>query len=82
METKIQVKIKMNNNKEVILDQEEARELYWKLKEVFEKDTVYVPYQPYIPVYPYYYEDPYPIKWQRWTTSSGGTSVECITESN
>jgi len=56
MEAKIQVKIKMDNDKEVILDQKEAKELFEKLREIFTKDQTYVPIwvEKWYPTYPYY----------------------------
>lgn len=54
MEAKISVKIKVAKGKEITLDADEAKELYMKLKEIFEEKekVTFVPYRVYDPVYP------------------------------
>jgi len=42
METSIQVKIKMENGTEIVVNQDEAKELFEKLGEIFEKDIEYI----------------------------------------
>jgi len=51
MNVSIEIKIKMEDGKEVILKDKEARELFLKLSEIYEVDKAkeYVPYYPYIP---------------------------------
>jgi hypothetical protein len=51
MEATIQIKIKLDKGKELLLSQEDAKKLYDKLHELFgEKERVaYVPYVPYTP---------------------------------
>ena len=57
MKTEIIVKIKINDNTEVELTQEEAQELYCKLKDIFNKKEIFpipAPVYPDYPVYPTY----------------------------
>jgi hypothetical protein len=52
MDIKINIKIKMEKGKEINLNSDEAKELYYKLKDLYEKQFVTV--NPYNPVYPYW----------------------------
>lgn len=57
METKINIKIKMDSKKEINLDYEQGKELYEKLKQIYEKTSVSYP------CYPIIYHEPYKITW-------------------
>jgi len=55
MDVKINIKIKMEKGKEINLNSDEAKELYYKLKDLYEKQFVTVnPYNPVYPVSPYW----------------------------
>jgi len=62
MNTKIEVKIKMDNGKKVVLNSEEARELMLKLQQIFSPSLTWCPTR-----YPVWYSDNTTI------TYSGGT---------
>jgi len=78
MEAKISVKIKVAKGKEITLDADEAKELYIKLKEVFEEKVTYIPYwqdpfawKPYIPnIWPY------------WSTTAETATLTYSTDKN
>jgi hypothetical protein len=63
----------------IILDKDAAKELYFKLKELFDsKNPTYIPYPiypqpayPYIPLYPTYFRSP----WCTATTNLANISV-------
>ena len=69
MNINVEVKIKMDKGTELILKNDEAKELYLKLKELYEKETTWVPL-PYYPVQPYIWE-PYKV----WYSSDNTYSV-------
>ena len=50
MEIKMEIKIKLNEEKEIVLDEAEARELYTRLKNLF--DSNYTITYPSYPNYP------------------------------
>jgi hypothetical protein len=52
MDIKVNIKIKMEKGKEINLNSDEAKELYYKLKDLYEKQPVTV--YPYNPSYPYW----------------------------
>lgn len=56
MVTTVQIKIKLENGKEIILSHENAKKLYEVLHEVYgEKEKItYIPYVPYYPHNPWY----------------------------
>ena len=56
MKTTVEVKIKIDDKTEITLNSEDAKELYFKLKEIFEEKVNYYPY-PFYPLKPYYYGD-------------------------
>jgi hypothetical protein len=59
MEVNVEVKIKIGKEKQIVLKNEDAKELYLKLKELYEQKTEYVPY----PYYPTTYPTTYPSPW-------------------
>jgi hypothetical protein len=72
MKVNIEIKIKMDNGKDVILTHDEAKELLSKLKEIF-PEPVYFP-QPINPAEPYRW-------WERvWYSSSGTLSITNVAE--
>ena len=81
MKAEVQLKIKMENGVEVILNVEEAKELFFKLKEIFEEKTEFIPYPTY-PVYPTYPTYPW-IRSREWweapvwyTTTAGNVTID------
>ena len=55
METTIELKFKIDDNKEITLSEQEAKDLFFKLKEIFDNREVYIPYyQPYPKDWTYY----------------------------
>jgi hypothetical protein len=70
MNIKIEVKIKLKTGKEITLNNDDARELYYKLHELYG-------YRNYIPYYPNIYD------WKTYTIPCTGTfSTDSITISN
>ena len=78
MDVNIEVKIKMDKGKEIILKDEEARELFLKLKGIYEKEktTEYVPWYPYYPNAPFY---PVTYSYETWSSSDNTISISCNT---
>lgn len=74
MVTTIQIKITLENGKEIILSHEDAKKLYEVLHEVYgEKEKItYVPYSPYI-VRPY---EPWYASCDSVTITCSGSSLE------
>jgi len=73
MNVNIELKIKMNDGKEVILNSDEAKELLSKLKEVF-PEPVYIPSTPIIIQEPYRW-------WERvWYSNTGNVIISNKTE--
>jgi hypothetical protein len=71
----LELKIKMENKKEVTLDEKEAKELFEKLKEIFgTKEKEYVPYYPWRY---YVYDNPVQPYRLTWTTQNGNASIYC-----
>lgn len=70
MNVNIEIKVKMDKGKELVLKGDEAKELYLKLKGIYEDRVVkeYVLYRWWYPDI-YKYPDTYPPVW----VSSGGT---------
>jgi len=81
MEAKIQVKIKMEKGKEITLNQEEAKELFLKLKEIYDQPekTTYIPFYPYTPPIIWYNTKPYT---PYWTTTDGSATITYSTDNN
>jgi len=79
MNTEIQLKIKLNKDKEIILNQKEAKKLYEELKTVFEEKITkeYIPYRSNDWWYPY---PQYPII--TYTTCTDMDIVNNIIENN
>jgi hypothetical protein len=74
LKVNIEIKIKMDNGKDVILNHDETKELLSKLKEIF-PEPVYFP-QPINPVI----VEPYRW-WERvWYSSSGTLSISNVAE--
>jgi hypothetical protein len=74
LKVNIEIKIKMDNGKDVILNHDETKELLSKLKEIF-PEPVYFP-QPINPVI----VEPYRW-WERvWYSSSGTLSITNVAE--
>ena len=68
MNVDIELKIKMNDGKEVILNNDEAKELLGKLKEIF-PDPVYIPPTPVFIQEPYRW-------WEKvWYSDSGTITI-------
>ena len=74
MKVNIEIKIKMDNGKDVILNYDGAKELLSKLKEIF-PEPVYFP-QPTIPVI----VEPYRWWEKVWYSSSGTLSITNMAE--
>jgi len=73
MNVNIELKIKMQDGKEVVLDSVEAKELLAKLKEIF-PEPVYIPSMPVIIQEPYRW-------WERvWYSNTGSVSISNKTE--
>ncbi len=73
MNVNIELKIKMNDGKEIVLDSVEAKELLGKLKEIF-PDPVYIPSSPVIIQEPYRW-------WERvWYSTTGNVTISNKTE--
>jgi hypothetical protein len=72
MDVKIEIKIKVGKDKQVVLSGDDAKELYYRLKEIYGKYDYTVTYP-----YPYIYPYQYPLFTQQWTTSSGTCIVSC-----
>ena len=71
MDLNIEIKIKMKN-KEVVLNNDEAKELYFKLKEIYDKDKEVVTFPIYThPPYPPYYREPF-----IWMSSGTNYTIE------
>jgi uncharacterized membrane protein YecN with MAPEG domain len=49
MNINIEIKVQMEKGKEIVLKGDEARELYLKLKEIYQDRVEYVPYREYVP---------------------------------
>jgi hypothetical protein len=65
MNINVEIKIKLDNGTEIILKDNDAKELYFKLKELYEQKETYIPY----PVYPTYPVISQPWKWHEpWYT--------------
>jgi hypothetical protein len=62
MDIKISIKIKLEKGKEIILDGDDAKQLYFKLKELYETKNNYIPY-------PVYQNAP----WITWSSHPGDT---------
>jgi hypothetical protein len=75
MNINIELKIKMQDGKEVVLNTEEAKELLAKLREVF-PEMVYIPTQPII------IHEPSGRRWwdQPWYSISGNTCISTKSE--
>lgn len=80
MEAKIQVKIKMEKGKEITLNQEEAKELFLKLKEIYDQPEKIT----YIPTYPIYRDWTWkPVPYTPcWTTTAGTATITYSTADN
>ena len=74
---KIQIKIKTKDGKNIILENDEAKELYNELCKIYgkEKTTEYIPWT--YPLYPYYYNEP--ITCAPFTTT-GNIEITCKSE--
>ena len=67
MNVKIEVKIKMKNGKEVTLNNDDARELYFRLKDIYDHPVITI--TPYVPtIYPF------------WSSSTGTISCNATVE--
>jgi hypothetical protein len=78
MRAEVQIKIKLDNCKEIILNDCEAYELYLKLKEVYEKSYVTIGYPvPVREVVPYFQSPFYPnaIPTTVWYSSSSNVKM-------
>lgn len=54
MDINVFLKIKLDGEREIILNSEEAKNLYFKLKEIYEANIVIYPSIPTCPTYPSY----------------------------
>jgi hypothetical protein len=63
MSIKIELRIKLKDESELILSEEEAKELYEELTKIFAKEKEYIPYPS---TWPLLYE---PYKWWEWKPS-------------
>jgi hypothetical protein len=81
MEATIQVKIKMAKGKEITLDQKEAKELFLKLKEIYDnpEKITYVPYYPHVQPLIWYNTKPYT---PYWTTTCGTATITYSADNN
>jgi hypothetical protein len=78
MSINIELKIKMKDGKEIVLESNEAKELYEELKKIYNKDYISYPYlsPTYIPVYD-------PIPWNKqiiWGSSNGNSIINYKTD--
>jgi len=73
MKLNVEVKIKMDNGKEVTLKSEDARELFYELKEIFGKEREIIPV-----AYPTY-DRPWwwPYQPRIWSNTAGTISMNC-----
>ena len=77
MKTEIEVKIKMDKGKEIVLSHSEAEELYRELEKLFSRPVFTMPY-PYNPPKPCYPE-PWPRPWYEWHSTSGRLELSAKT---
>ena len=71
MVTTVQIKIKLENGKEIILSHEDAKKLYEVLHEMYgEKEKI--TYIPYVPYYPPIFQ-PY----EPWYASGDSVTITC-----
>ena len=77
MEIVFELKIILNDKKEIVLSESEARELQIKLNTLFgETKTQFIPYQPYTPILPVWYKaKPLPYDWYTVYCSSDTAST-------
>jgi len=70
MSIKIEIKLKLDNGTDITLSDEDAKNLYLKLKEIYHKEPItYIPYYP--TPYPWYRS--YPTAPWTYTITNDGT---------
>lgn len=73
MNLKIEVKIKMDNGKEIILNSDDARELFYKLKELYWNEYKSAGSWPVLN--PDYYRIWYPDYYRIWNSTNNSTQI-------
>ncbi len=73
MKVNIEIKIKMDNGKDVILNHDEAKELLSKLKDIF-PEPIYIPSMPTI------IQEPYRWREKAWYSNTGNVTISNKTE--